>query len=137
MIWGKQAWGEWWTWSPRLTFSLILWLLYAGFLVLRPMVSTQRRAAISSVYGIVAFLDVPLVYLSVKILPDVHPSSIAMDPTMKRTLLLCIVAAFMLAGGFVWSRVWSRQGRAGTGAGTTPLPAVPLRSPRIPPRVVH
>ena len=102
MIWGHAAWGHWWTWSPRLTFSLVLWLLYIVYLMVRTSVeSGQRRALISSVYGVIAFLDVPLVYLSVRMMPDIHPASVAVAPEMKLTLGLCFVPVLMLAGGLV------------------------------------
>src|SRR5512133_1020212 len=56
MIWAKGAWGRWWTWSPRLTFSLMLWLLYVVYLIIRNSVdSSQRRALISAVYAVIAF----------------------------------------------------------------------------------
>jgi heme exporter protein C len=110
MIWGKQVWGEWWMWSPRLTFSLVLWLLYAGYVGMRPVIgSAARRAQVSCVYGIVAFLDVPLVYLSVKLLPDVHPSSIELDAWTRRVLLLCTGAAVMLCAGFIAARLRSSK----------------------------
>src|ERR1043165_3712789 len=58
MIWGKSAWGQWWTWSPRLTFSLVLWLLYLVYLMVRLSIeSGERRALIGAVYGLIAFLD--------------------------------------------------------------------------------
>ncbi len=102
MIWGHTAWGHWWTWSPRLTFSLVLWLLYVVYLMVRSSIeSGQRRAIISAVYGVIAFLDVPLVYLSVRMMPDIHPVSVAMAPEMKLTLALCFVPVLMLAGGLV------------------------------------
>src|SRR5436309_13912180 len=64
-LWGKPAWGIWWTWDARLTTTLVLWLLYISYLVLRSMVEeTERRARICAVFGIFAFLDVPLVYVS-------------------------------------------------------------------------
>src|SRR6185369_3039387 len=97
MIWGRQAWGEWWTWSPRLTFSLILWALYVGFVALRPLLPANRRARVSCVYGILAFLDVPLVYMSTKLLPDVHPASIDLSAAARRMLLLCVVTGVMIA----------------------------------------
>jgi heme exporter protein C len=139
MVWGKEAWGEWWTWSPRLTFSLILWILYAGFLILRALVPADRRAHISSVYGIIAFLDVPLVYLSARLLPDVHPASIPLDPSMKRTLLLCTVAALMLAAGLIAARMHSRRSSPTRQA---PGPAITTRRlhappPAVPPAVHH
>ncbi|MHC4986577.1 MAG: cytochrome c biogenesis protein CcsA, partial [Planctomycetota bacterium] len=58
MIWGRYAWGKWWVWSPRLTFSLLLWLLYVVYLIIRPSIeSPQRRAMICAVYAVAAFLD--------------------------------------------------------------------------------
>lgn len=102
MIWGKYAWGKWWTWSPRLTFSLLLWLLYVVYMILRPSLeSRQRRATVCAVYAIAAFLDVPLVYLSVKLMPDIHPSSITLAPEMKLTLAMWFVPVTLLTFGLV------------------------------------
>jgi heme exporter protein C len=103
MIWGRSAWGAWWDWSPRLTFSLVLWLLYVTYLVIRVSVeSQQRRAVISAVFGIIAFLDVPLVYLSTRLMPDIHPAGISLpDAAMKYTLLFWFVPIFLLAGGLI------------------------------------
>jgi heme exporter protein C len=102
MIWGRSAWGQWWTWSPRLTFVLVLWLLYVVYLTIRISVdSASRRAVISAVYGILAFLDVPLVYLSVKLMPDIHPSSITLDPAMKLTLAVWFVPIVLLSAGLI------------------------------------
>lgn len=105
MIWGKSAWGHWWTWSPRLTFSLVLFLLYVVYLMIRPSIeSPQRRAVVCAVYGIAAFLDVPIVYLSVKLLPDIHPSSISLAPAMKTTLLAWFVPVTLLCFGLMRTR---------------------------------
>ncbi len=106
MIWGRSAWGHWWTWSPRLTFSLVLWLLYVVYLMIRPSVeSGQRRALICAVYGLIAFLDVPLVYLSTKLMPqDIHPVSIGLAPSMKLTLLVWFVPVTLLSVGLVRAR---------------------------------
>lgn len=114
MIWARNAWGYWWTWSPRLTFSLVLWLLYVVYLMIRPAIeSGQRRALVSAVYGIVAFLDVPLVYLSVKLLPDIHPSSIELDPAMRQTLAVYFVPITLLTLGLIGARYrLARRARA-------------------------
>jgi heme exporter protein C len=106
MIWGKSAWGLWWTWSPRLTLSLVLFLLYVVYLMIRPAIeSPQRRAVVSAVYGIAAFLDVPLVYLSVKLMPqDIHPSSIELEPAMQLTLAAWFVPVTLLMAGLVAAR---------------------------------
>lgn len=105
MIWGKSAWGQWWTWSPRLTFSLILWLLYVVYLMIRPSVeSEQRRALMSAVYGIIAFLDVPIVYFSTKLLKDIHPTSIELADSMRLTLLVWFLPVTMFSAGLIVAR---------------------------------
>ena len=105
MIWGKSAWGQWWTWSPRLTFSFMLWLLYVVYLLLRSSIeSSQRRAVVSAVYAVVAFLDVPLVWLSAKLIPDIHPSSIMLAPEMKLTLAVWFVPITLIAAGLIAAR---------------------------------
>lgn len=102
MTWAKSAWGLWWTWSPRLTFSLTLLLLYVVYPMVRSAIeSPQRRAVVSAVYGVIAFLDVPLVYLSVKLMPDMHPSSITLEPAMKHTLLAWFVPVTMMMAGLI------------------------------------
>jgi len=104
MIWGRYAWGKWWDWSPRLTFSLLLWLLYVVYLVLRPSIeSRQRRAMVCAVYAVAAFLDVPLVYLSTKLMPkDIHPAPITLATVdMKLTLAMWFVPVTLLMGGLV------------------------------------
>ena len=66
-IWARHSWGVWWTWDPRLTTTMILWFLYAGYLVLRKMdMPRERQANLCAVVGIVAFVDVPLVFLSAR-----------------------------------------------------------------------
>lgn len=105
MTWARSAWGAWWTWTPRLTFSLVLWLLYVVYMLIRPSIdSPRRRALVCSVYGLAAFLDVPLVYLSTKLMPDIHPASIALELPMQRTLLFWFLPVVMLTGGFVCAR---------------------------------
>lgn len=105
MIWGRSAWGRWWTWSPRLTFSLVLWLLYVVYLMIRMSVeSGQRRAIISAVYAVIAFLDVPLVYLSTRLMVDIHPSSITLAAPMKLTLAVWFVPVAMLGAGLIVTR---------------------------------
>jgi heme exporter protein C len=102
MMWAKGAWGVWWTWSPRLTFSLLLWLLYVVYLLTRSSIdSRQRKAMVAAVYGIVAFLDVPLVYLSARLLPEVHPASVALAPEMKLTLAVCFIPVTLLNMGVI------------------------------------
>lgn len=105
MIWGKCAWGQWWTWSPRLTFSLMLWLLYVVYLMVRTSIeSQQRRALVCGVYGVMAFLDVPLVWLSTKLMNDIHPVSVDLEWSMKLTLALWFVPVTLFAAGLIATR---------------------------------
>jgi len=105
MIWGRSAWGVWWTWSPRLTFSLVLFFLYVVYLVIRSSVEgRERRAVIGSVYAIIAFLDVPLVWLSARLLPDIHPGSIALEPAMQLTLAAWFVPVTLMTIGLIATR---------------------------------
>lgn len=105
MIWGHSAWGQWWTWSPRLTFSLVLLMLYIVYLMVRASFeSGQRRGVVAAVYSIIAFLDVPLVYLSVRLMPDIHPTSISLDPSMRLTLAICFGPVLMIGAGLVYLR---------------------------------
>ncbi len=102
MIWAKRAWGSWWEWNSPLTLSLVLWLLYLGYLIVRRVIAdAERRATICAVYGIVAFLDVPLVYLSVKLLPSSHESSLGLNAAGGATLAVWMVAVTMLTVGLI------------------------------------
>jgi heme exporter protein C len=105
MAWGRLAWGVWWTWSPRLTFSLALFLLYVVYLLVRSSIEgRERRAVIAAVYAIIAFLDVPLVWLSARLMPDIHPGSIELAPAMKLTLAAWFVPVTLLAAGLIFVR---------------------------------
>ena len=102
MLWAHGAWGVWWTWSPRLTFSFMLWLLFVVYLIIRSSIEgRERRAIVSAVYGLIAYLDVPLVYLSARLLPDIHPGNIALAPEMKLTLALSFIPVTLMAAGLV------------------------------------
>jgi heme exporter protein C len=80
----------------------VLWLLYVVYLVIRASIeSSQRRALISAVYGTIAFLDVPLVYLSVKLMPDIHPTSITLAPAMKISLFVWFIPVILVTAGLI------------------------------------
>ncbi|MBL9120836.1 MAG: cytochrome c biogenesis protein CcsA [Phycisphaerae bacterium] len=129
MTWARSAWQVWWTWSPRLTFSLVLLLLYVVYPMVRGAIeSPQRRAVVSAVYGVVAFLDVPLVYLSVKLMPDMHPSSITLEPAMKHTLLAWFAPVTLMMIGLVHTNF-----RLNTALRLRNAVDAPARSPRTGP----
>jgi len=76
-IWAKPIWGVWWTWDARLTTSLILWLLYVAYLMLRSYIDEfERRARLSAVLGIFSFLNVPIVHYSVVWWRTLHPAPV-------------------------------------------------------------
>ncbi|MBI2088822.1 MAG: cytochrome c biogenesis protein CcsA [Deltaproteobacteria bacterium] len=65
-IWGKPTWGVWWTWDARLTLTAILFLIFVGYLILRSLIEDENRGAIcGAVLGIIGFLDIPLIHMSV------------------------------------------------------------------------
>lgn len=125
MIWGKAAWGMWWTWSPRLTFSLVLWGLYVIYLILRSSIECpERRAVVAAIYSTIAFLDVPLVYLSSRLMPeDKHPASLELAPGMGATLTTWWVAVTLSALVLIVMRY--RLARQQREAASSVMPAEP------------
>jgi heme exporter protein C len=80
-LWGKPIWGTWWTWDARLTLTLFLWFLTAGYLVLRGAVDdASMRARYSAVLGILAALLIPFIHLSVYLFNTLHPKPILLKP---------------------------------------------------------
>jgi heme exporter protein C len=101
-LWARPVWGIWWTWDARLTTTFILWLLYIAYLLLRGLLEEpEKKATLSAIFGIFAFLDVPLVYMSNRLWRTQHPQPVifggensGLAPTMKLVLLLCVIAGF-------------------------------------------
>lgn len=90
--WAHEAWGTWWTWEPRLTSSLVLWIIYAGlFLVRSSIEDPYRRARIVGVLAVVGMSDVPLVLMATRWFRGVHPVSPEMDPRMRLVLLASVI----------------------------------------------
>lgn len=96
-IWAHPVWGVWWVWDARLTLSLVLWLLYVSYLILRTLIADpERRAVFSAIFGIFVFLGVPLDYLSIRIWRTQHPQPVVfggpnsgLDPTMAKVFFYC------------------------------------------------
>ena len=100
-IWAKPVWGIWWTWDARLTSTFVLWVMYVSYLLLRTLVGDpERRAMVSAVFGIFAFLDVPLVYLSIWFWRTQHPQPVigggGLDKRMWPVFLICWAALLAL-----------------------------------------
>jgi heme exporter protein C len=107
-IWAKPIWGVWWTWDSRLTTTLLLWLLYGGYLMLRATAEESPSSArLAAVVGIIAALDVPVVVVSVRLWRTIHPAVLVTragghgleDPRMVATLMVAMVAFTAL---FAW-----------------------------------
>jgi len=103
-IWGRVIWGIWWTWDARLTSALVLWLLYAGYLMLRHAIEEPtQRATFAAVFSIFAFIDVPIVYFSIRWWRTQHPSPVffsssgSFPPDWSTVMLWNILAIVMLA----------------------------------------
>lgn len=98
-VWAKKAWGVWWAWEPRLTTALVMWFMYAGYLILRGLgLPENRRAVAQAVLGIAAFLDVPLVFLATRLQRARHPVGImssgdGLEPEMRLTIYACLLCA--------------------------------------------
>lgn len=91
--WAHEAWGTWWTWEPRLTSSLVLWIIYSGIFLVRSSVEDpHRRARIGGVLAVIGMSDAPLVVMATRWFRGVHPVTPEMDPAMRWVLLASAVS---------------------------------------------
>jgi heme exporter protein C len=115
-LWARPIWGVWWTWDPRLTMTVILWAIYASYLMLRAFGGEDdavRRYA--AVLGIIGVLDIPIIMVSVRLLRGIHPAVLTrneggsglVDPWMRLALLVSSLALVLLG-------IWLMQLRART-----------------------
>ncbi len=101
MIWAQGAWNTYWEWNPRLSIQLVLFLLYVAYTMLRRAIAPESRARSSAVFGIVAFIAVPMSYISIKLWETRHPDLTGEgggieDPIIIYTLLINILAYTLL-----------------------------------------
>lgn len=121
-IWGRPVWGAWWTWDARLTTALILWFIFAGYLMLRAWIGPPGAAA-SAVVAIIGFLDIPLIHWSALLLRTLHPRPAVFrpDPALPGSMLgilLFNIAAFLVTyGALVGVRLRQETYRARLEAG--------------------
>ncbi len=103
-LWGKIAWGTWWTWEPRLTLTLLLWFIYVGYFMLRGATeSPERGKRFAAVLGILGAFNIPLIHVSVNWFRSLHPQPVILrpegpsaDPEIVITLLVSLLG-FTLA----------------------------------------
>lgn len=103
-LWGKIAWGTWWTWEPRLTLTLLLWFIYLGYFMVRNATDNpQRGKKFAAVVGIVGALNIPLIHVSVLWFRSLHPQPVVarvdgptLHPDMLTVLLIALAAWTLL-----------------------------------------
>lgn len=108
-IWARPVWGIWWTWDVRLTTTLVLWLIYVSYLVLRRFSDSAQTPVLAAVLAIFGALDVPLVYFSIWFFRTQHPQPViggggSLDPRMWHVLLVNWLAFSCFAILVCWSR---------------------------------
>jgi heme exporter protein C len=108
-IWARPVWGIWWTWDLRLTLTLLLWLIYVSYLVLRRFSTSSQTPLLAAVLAVFGAIDVPLVYFSIWFFRTQHPSPViggggSLDPGMGRVLLINWAAFLCLAWLVCWTR---------------------------------
>jgi len=107
-LWGRVAWGTWWTWEPRLTLTLLLWFIYLGYFLVRSSTENPERGKrFAAVVGIIGALDIPLIHLSVVWFRSLHPEPVVMkpdgpslDPAMLNTLFVGLGASTLIFFSF-------------------------------------
>src|SRR6201982_3264790 len=108
-IWARPVWGIWWTWDVRLTTTLVLWLIYVSYLVLRRFSDSSQTPKLAAVLAIFGALDVPLVYFSIWFFRTQHPQPViggggSIDPRLLHVLLINWLAFSCFAFLVCWAR---------------------------------
>ena len=100
-LWGRRAWGMWWTWDARLTTTLVLWLIYVSYLLLRRFAAGPQMQTLAAVLGIFGAIDVPIVYMANRWWRTQHPAPVfggsdgsGMAPSMVGALMWNMLAWF-------------------------------------------
>jgi heme exporter protein C len=129
IIWARPIWNTWWTWEPRLTTTMILWLIYVAYLMVRSYAPSQSKGAIyAAVVGIIGFIDVPIVYYSVVWWRSIHPSPVvgpfaqsdALDGTMALILLYSFITFLFFFAYMVVERMELRNTQRTLGPARSP-----------------
>ncbi len=108
-IWARPVWGMWWTWDLRLTLTLVMWLIYVSYLMLRRFSSSGQTPVMAAVLAVFGALDMPLVYFSIWYFRTQHPSPViggggSIDPVMLRVWMINWAAFLCFALMVCWSR---------------------------------
>ena len=108
-LWARPVWGIWWTWDLRLTLTLVLWLIYVAYLILRKFSTSGQTPVIAAVLAIFGALDVPLVYFSIWFFRTQHPQPVmggggSIDPRMLHAFFINLIAFSCFGALVCWSR---------------------------------
>jgi heme exporter protein C len=104
-IWGKPVWGQWWTWDPKLTLTLVLWFIYASYLMLRAYgPKGSQGARYGAVLALIGAVDSPIIYYAAELWRSTHPTlllgpaaeSDALDPKMAVAILVALATFIIL-----------------------------------------
>jgi heme exporter protein C len=113
-IWGRPTWGVWWTWDPRLTTTAIMLIIFTGYLLVRAFIEdSETRARVAAVVAIVGFLNVPIVYLSVRWWRTLHqiqssPETVAPEMVVALRVMMgafALLAVFLVARRYELARL--------------------------------
>jgi heme exporter protein C len=110
-IWAKPAWGVWWVWDERLTISLVQFLIYVGYLMLRASVEDpSRKARFAAVYGIVAFISVPINFIAIRLWRTQHPLVFGnedggLGPNMMFAFFFSLITFTIWYATLMWHRI--------------------------------
>ena len=108
-IWARPVWGIWWTWDWRLTSTLVMWLIYVSYLMLRRFSASGQTPVLAAALGVFGALCVPFVYFSIWFFRTQHPQPViggggSIDPRMMHVLLINWLAFSCFAFLVCWSR---------------------------------
>ena len=127
-LWAKPTWGAYWVWDPRLTSTAILVLSFAGVLILRALVHDQnKRRVVTGVTTILAFVNIPITYYSVKWWNTLHQemsSGASIDDDFKWAVYLGWLGMMLLSAGWIGLRASGLSARMEREHGETALPEV-------------
>jgi heme exporter protein C len=133
-LWAKPVWGQFWVWDARLTSTLVLWIIYAGYLLVRRLAEPGRQAArIGALIGIFGFVDVPVVHFSVTWWVTQHPGTLvendALPPEMLATFLFTMLCTIVFAAVLVVIRYRIETLRDAKQVLVQPAKVVPAHQP--------
>jgi heme exporter protein C len=135
MLWGRAAWGIWWTWDARLTTYLLLWLLYVSYLLLRRLTTGDQKAVFSAVLAIFAAIDIPICFMSIRWWRTQHPAPVfggGADSGIDKHMLPAVfwnLAGWAMWGAFVLGLRYAIERRRQRIAAAETTPRVTQQSP--------